>query len=72
MTEKMTEEKITIAKTNTYPIIKKEGQKFKSSLTSEEALSVYIYKKNPYYRENNIVFNLKIILALYLKSLHLY
>lgn len=41
----------------TYPIIKKEGQKFKSSLTSEEALSVYIYKKNPYYRENNIVFN---------------
>ena len=45
MTEKMTEEKITIAKTNTYPIIKKAIDEF------EDVKIVYPIHKNPLVRQ---------------------
>ena len=42
---------------NTYPIIRKEKDEFRSLLREKEATSVYLYKRNPYYNFEEINFN---------------
>ena len=60
MTEKMTEEKITIAKTNTYPIIKKAIDEFctENNLEREDVIKYikdYIEKQKKEYRLSSTV-----------------
>ena len=41
----------------TYPVIKNDKNIIKSQLLSSEATSIYLYKENPYYSNDEIVFN---------------